>query len=71
MQDVPVHITRAYGGVAKSQHSPCPQHYMQVGGQLFAPATLSTALVEYDAGQTPDMVCTLQARDKSLASTGN
>jgi len=39
-----------------------------VGGQLFAPATLSTAFIEYDAGQTPDMFCTLWGRDKSLAS---
>jgi len=44
---------------------------MQVGGQLSAPASLSTALIEYDAGQTPHMVYTLQGRDISLASTEN
>jgi hypothetical protein len=44
---------------------------MEVGSQISAPATLSTALVEYDAGQTPDVVCILQGRDKSLASAEN
>jgi len=70
-KDVPVHIIRAYGRVAKSQHPPFPQHYMQVGGHLSAPAALFTALIEYDAGKTPDKVCTLQGRDISLAYAKN
>jgi hypothetical protein len=57
-----------------STHSK-PWHYMEVSGQLLAPATLPSAEklvpIEWKAGWDPESVLTFLRREKSLVPTKN